>query len=111
MISRTDMPDEEIGIRAYHIQKEKAVERAVEKIRQKLSDSWKELSTHEIETLRWALGEMWATHRRTDWDDISFSAIKLADVLKVIKIGDQIVNNEKQGHQGFNEINRVLSTL
>jgi hypothetical protein len=110
-MSRVDMPDEEIGIRAYHIQQEKAVERAIEKIRQRLSDSWKELSLHEIEVLRWVLGETWATHRRTDWDEISFSSIKLAVVLKVIRIGDQIVNNEKPGHQGFNEINKVLSTF
>ena len=111
MISKVDMPDEEIGIRAYHIQQEKAVERAVEKIRQRLSDSWKQLSTHEIETLRWVLGEIWATHRRSDWDEIPFSAIKLAAVLKIIRIGDQIVNNEKSGHQGFSEINKVLSTF
>lgn len=109
--NKSDVQDEDIGLRQYHLQKEKAVERAMEKIRQQLSSSWQMMKREDIELLSWALGEIWALHRRTDWEELSFSLIKLADVIKIVKIADQVVNNEKPGYKGLNEINQILVAL
>lgn len=108
---KVDIDDEDVGIRAYQLERGKAVERAVEKIRARLSDVWGQLEGADLEVLKWALGETWCLHRRQDWDDINFSMIKLIDVLKIIKIADQVINSERVGFQGFKEINTILSKL
>ncbi len=107
----SEIHDEEIGMRAFQIKKEKSVERAIEKIRHKLNKSWSQITTEQIELLRWALGEIWASHRRGDWDDVSFSSIKLSDILKITKIADEVINGDKPGYEGSEQINGILIKL
>lgn len=108
---RPDLNDEDIGIRSYHLQREKAIEQALEKIRQKMAGSWKDLSNKDTEVLHWILGEVWAFTGRQEWNELSFSALTLPQVLKIIHIGNQIVNSEKKGYQGFEEIHNILKKL
>lgn len=108
---RPDLNDEDIGIRSFHLQREKAVERAVEKIRQKTADNWKDFGKKDIEILHWTLGEVWSFAGRHEWEEFPFSALTLPQVLKIIHIGDQILNHEKKGYQGFEEIHNMLKKL
>ena len=108
---RPDVTDEDIGMRSWHIQREKAVERAVEKIRHKLNANWKDIKTEDIDVLNWILSEVWGFAGRNEWEDFSFSGLSLPNVLKIIKIGKQVINHEKSGHNGFEEIRKILSPL
>lgn len=103
--------DEEIGIKSYHIKRQQAVERAMEKARRSIPDTWKELSQNDLESLSWVLGEVWAFSRRQQWDDISFSGMTLPALIKIIQIGDQVIHDEKEGRIGFEEVSVILTGL
>ncbi len=103
--------DEELGIESYHIKRQQAVERAMEKARRAIPDTWKQLSEHDLEVLNWILGEVWSFSGRRVWDDITFSGMTLPAVVKVIQVGDQVMHREKEGRIGFEEVSAVLSGL
>ena len=52
------------------VKKAKAVERAIERMRQGLGEQWGHLNDSEIEELEWVLGELWAYVARAEWDDL-----------------------------------------
>ena len=66
---RPDVTDEDLGIRAFHIKRAKAVERAIERLRHGLGPMWAELSDAEIEEIEWVLGELWTHMIRSEWDE------------------------------------------
>jgi hypothetical protein len=103
--------DEELGIGSYHVKRQQAVERAMEKARRAIPDTWKELSQHDLEVLKWTLGEVWAFAGRLQWDDITFSGMTLSAVVKVIQIGDQVKHKEKDSQIGFEEVTAILAGL
>jgi hypothetical protein len=106
-----DINNEDLGIRSFQLQKSKSTERAMEKLRQKLSSAWSELDPKDIEVLQWTLGEIWALIGRTEWEQIKFSSINFAATLKIIQIGKEIINHEKMGYDGLGEIKTLLQSL
>ncbi|MBI4744110.1 MAG: hypothetical protein HY776_04755 [Actinobacteria bacterium] len=106
-----DINNEDLGIRSFQLQKSRAAERAMEKIRQKLSDIWNKIESKDIEILQWTLGEVWALIGRTEWEQIKFSSINFAAVLKIIQIGKEIINHERRGYDGLEEIKTLLQGL
>jgi hypothetical protein len=103
--------DEEIGIESYHVKRQQAVERAMEKARRAIPDTWKELSQHDLEVLKWTLGEVWSFSGRSHWDEIVFSGMTLPAIVKVIQIGDQVKHKEKDSQLGFEEVSVILTGL
>jgi hypothetical protein len=84
---RPDVTDEDLGMRTFQIQKAKAVERAVERLRAGLKSEWASLDTHEIEELEWMLGELWAYVARAEWQDLHFGLLSMRDVRSILKNG------------------------
>lgn len=84
------LSDEEVGIRAFKIRQAKAVERATERIRAALGDSWSQLTDEEIEELEWVLGELWAYAARDDWDDLRFGRLTVSDIVRILTLGSQL---------------------
>lgn len=111
MHGRKDIDDEERGIESYHIKRQQAVERALEKARHALPVPWKELTQHDLEVLDWTFGQVWSFTKRPEWDDIAFSGMTLAALVKIIQIGDQVMHGEKEGRSGFEEVYGLLSRL
>ena len=73
-----DVTDEEIGMRTFQIRKARAVERAMERMRQGLKSEWS--SAHAWARSRrsgWVLGEMWAYVARAEWEDLHFSKLTI----------------------------------
>lgn len=106
---KDSLNDEDIGIRSFHLEREKAVERALEKVRQKLGGSnWQKLSKKDTTALRWSLGEVWSLSGRTEWGELSFSTLTPSLVQKIIRIAQQITNHKKSGSQGFEEIQTII---
>lgn len=77
----SDTSKEELGRRRFQIQKEKAVEDALVKIRRSIGPEWASLSTGAGEMLKIVLGEVWTSVDRSRWDAYSFAALR-PDALK-----------------------------
>ncbi len=107
-MNQPEITDEEIGMRAFQLRKSRAVEHAMERIRQGLGKQWSELSIKDIETLNWALGETWAHLARPVWDQIPFTGLGKERVDKIIAVGRKILGHEILGHEGLEQIDRIL---
>lgn len=106
-----DVNDENVGIRHFQIRKEKAVERAVEKIRYKLNDQWNSINSHDIDIFQWALGETWATMSYYDWEHINFSYIYMKTIKMIIILGKKVLAHEVLGTKAFNKIHELLTSI
>ena len=77
---RPDMTDEDIGMRAFQLRKAKAVERAIERIRQGLKADWGMFTQRDLADLNWILGELWSYEKRDSWDNLHFSKLTTEDI-------------------------------
>ncbi len=85
-----NVSDEDLGIRAFQVKRAKAVERAIERVRNNLDAAWRELSDEEIEELEWVLGELWSYIDRADWDNLAFGYMTMGDVIQMLTLGSQL---------------------
>jgi len=84
--SRPDVRDEDIGMRAFQMRKAKAVERAMDRLRQGLRAEWAMFTQRDLSDLGWILGELWAFEKRADWEDLHFSKLTAEDVVTIVGI-------------------------
>ncbi len=105
---KQDVSDEDLGIRAFKLKRAKAVERAVERLRHGLSESWKDLTNDEIEELEWVLGELWAYAARSDWDELHFGRLTMSDVIRILTLGSQLRRHSRPSVEVLREIEAVV---
>ena len=105
---RPDVTDEEIGMRTFQIRKARAVERAMERMRQGLKSEWSLLSITEVEALGWVLGEMWAYVARAEWEDLHFSNLKTEDLREILTHAREIANHERNSVDVLQDVYRVV---
>jgi len=84
--NRSDVRDEDIGMRAFQIRKAKAVERAMDRLRQGIKAEWGMFTQKDLADLGWMIGELWAFEKRADWEDLKFSKLTSEDVQTIIEI-------------------------
>ena len=84
--NRPDVRDEDIGMRAFQMRKAKAVERAIDRIRQGIKKDWPMFTQHDLSDLDWMLGELWAYEKRADWEDLHFSKLTTEDVQHIVEV-------------------------
>ncbi len=106
-----DVTEEEVGMRSFQLRKGRAVERAIEKIRQNLGTDWIKLTLSNIEVLQWSLGEVWAFIGHGEWDNLAFSSTTLEDTKKIIQIGHEIMEHKKIGSTGLDEIYKIIKKM
>ncbi|HCJ66395.1 MAG TPA: hypothetical protein DHV62_03485 [Elusimicrobia bacterium] len=106
-----DVTEEEVGMRSFQLRKGRAVERAIEKIRQNLGTDWIRLTLSDIEVIQWSLGEVWAFIGRNEWDNLAFSSTTLEDTKKIIQIGHEIMEHKKIGSTGLDEIYKIIKKI
>jgi hypothetical protein len=92
--NRPDTTDEDIGRRAFQLRKEKATERALDRLRQGLKSNWSVLTQHDLQDLSWILGELWAFEKRLDWEDLHFSKLTIEDTQAIIELGRGLQSGE-----------------
>lgn len=102
--NRPDVSDEDIGMRAFQIRKEKAVERALERLRQGLKSTWSMFTQHDLEDLSWIVGELWAYEKRLDWEDLHFSKLTAEDTQAIIQMARTLKEN---AHNSVETLERV----
>ena len=105
---RPDVSDEDLGIRAFKLQKAKAVERAIQHIRHGLGATWSELNAEEIEELEWVLGEVWAYVAHRDWDVMPFGRLTLRDVIKILTLGSQLRRHARGDIEILREVRAII---
>jgi hypothetical protein len=88
--NRPDVRDEDIGMRAFQIRKAKAVERAIDRLRQGIRASWEMFTQRDLSDLGWIIGELWAYEKRADWEELHFSKLTPDDALEIIAIARRL---------------------
>src|SRR5690554_6710953 len=97
MRHKDQFSEEQVGLRTFKMQRARAVESAIGKIRHGLGTTWTLLLPEEIELLEWILGETWAMTNFRTWEGIgfSFSTPELVDSL--IGLAQEIVTGKSIG--------------
>lgn len=108
MNNQRPVTDEEIGMRTFQIRKARAVERAMERMRQGLKSEWSLLSLAEVEALGWVLGELWAYVARAEWEDLHFSLLKTEDVRTILGYAREIANHERNSVDVLQDVYKVV---
>lgn len=104
----SDVTDEEIGMRTFQIRKARAVERAMERMRQGLRSEWSLLSLAEVEALGWVLGELWAYVARAEWEDLHFSKLKTEDLRVILGHAREIANHERNTVEVLQDVYKLV---
>ena len=87
----------EIGRRFFKLQKEKQVEKAIEKIRQAQGSEWVLYSQGDIEALMQVLGEVWIFVERDSWDQIAFTRLSGMELRELIRYGRDVQDSVISG--------------
>ncbi|MDD1706830.1 MAG: hypothetical protein LUO81_01340 [Methanoregulaceae archaeon] len=87
----------ELGRRYFKLQKEKSVEKAIEKIRQTMGPEWSLYTQGDFEALKYILGETWVYTDRDTWDKISFTQLTGLELREIIRIGKDTLDNVING--------------
>lgn len=82
--------NDELGRRVFQLQKEKAVESALEKVRRTLGDHWCHISPSDCEALKSILGETWTSIERAQWASFQFSRLTQGDVAGLTVLGREV---------------------
>jgi hypothetical protein len=106
--NRPDVSDEDIGMRAFQIRKEKATERAMERLRQGLRSTWSMFSASDIADLTWILGELWAYEKRADWEELHFSKLTGVDVQAIVKLARHLKDTVEGGVETLERIGDII---
>lgn len=82
--------DESLGIRLHEVNRQRAVERAVERMRCGLKADWFYLTQEDIANLQWLLGEIWAVTARDEWEGLHFGFLGIGETRKVVGAADRL---------------------
>ena len=108
------MPDvsrTEIGRRMFQLQKEKAVEQVIEKIRQNPGSEWKTLSTADVHLVERLLQAAWVNTDKAAWEKIRFNTCSQDDVQRILSVGRGIDLEKTSQHAVAEEVEKVLLTI
>jgi hypothetical protein len=95
----------EIGRRFFKMQKEKEVEKAIEKIRQAQGSEWTLYTQSDIEALKQVLGEVWIFLERDSWERIAFTKLTGIDIRELVRFGrdvnDSVISGRTAAEQSI----------
>lgn len=106
--NRPDVRDEDIGMRAFQIRKAKAVERAIDRLRQGIKKDWPMFTQTDLNDLNWMLGELWAFEKRADWEDLHFSKLTAEDVQEIISIARSLRENPHNTVETLEQVGDII---
>jgi hypothetical protein len=100
-----EITDDNLGRRLFQIQKEKAVEGALEKIRRRTGT---DLPAADNEALKEILGELWTSIDRSRWGSYSFSKLSREDLAALIVQGKYIKNKHAMTDDDLGALDAIL---
>jgi len=102
---RRAVNDETLGRRLHEVNRQRAVDRAIERLRHGLKADWHYLTLDDIGNLRWLFGELWATRDREEWESLHFSKLDLDRARHLVSAGDRLRRH------GTNRMNALESAV
>jgi hypothetical protein len=100
--------DDNLGRRLFQVQKEKAVEEALEKMRRGLSAQWDSLSYTDSEILKEVLGEVWTSINRHRWGAYRFSKVSPEDLKSLIILGKEMKSQYSPTDEKISQLDAIL---
>lgn len=82
--------DEDVGIRAMDVRREKAVERAMQLMRHGLGEQATTLAVETVADLEYAFGEVWRFVAHSEWDQLSFGHLTLDDIARIQELAQEL---------------------
>ena len=104
----SDTTEDNLGRRLFQVQKEKAVEEALDKIRHRVGADWNSVSMPDSELLKYVLGEVWTSIDRYRWATYSFSKLPIEDVYGLIHLGKKLKAGYSVTDDQIREIDTIL---
>ena len=103
-----DTTDDTLGRRLFQVQKEKAVEDAIAKIRHRVGTGWNSIPASDSEILKDILGEVWTSIHRHRWGTYSFSKLSIDDINSLISIGKAVRANPPLTNDVLKSLDNIL---
>lgn len=94
---RPGIDDESLGIRLHEVNRQRAVDRAIERLRHGLHADWHYLTAEDHTSLRWILGELWATTSRDNWEQYHFSKLDFDQTRRLVMVGQRLRSRHASG--------------
>ena len=94
---RRTIDNESLGIRLHEVNRQRAVDRAIDRMRHGLHADWHYLTADDHVNLRWVLGELWATSNRDHWEQYHFSKLDFDQARRLATMGDRMRRRHTQG--------------
>ena len=89
-MNRRVADDETLGRRLHDVNRQRAVDRALERLRYGLRADWQYFTGDDHANLRWLLGELWAVSSRDEWESLYFSKLDFESARRLASIGDRL---------------------
>jgi len=99
---------DELGRRMFALNKERAVESAVEKIRKNPESDWNSFSESDRELLAYILGEVWVAVDRSTWNQYVFSRLSRTDVRLLVEIGRDVRRKKHLERNAIEDFERIV---
>lgn len=94
---RSAIDDETVGIRLHEVNRQRAVDRAIERLRHGLRADWHYLTAEDHDNLRWIIGELWSTSSREAWDGFHFSKLDFDQTRSLIRASARLRTRHTSG--------------
>jgi hypothetical protein len=100
--------NEDLGIRMHEVNRQRAVERALERLRYGLKADWFYLTQDDLANLRWLLGEIWSVKSREEWERLHFGFLGLDETRRIVGCADRL---RRHGVQRMATIEQVCDLV
>jgi hypothetical protein len=101
--------EDNLGRRLFQVQKIKAVEDALEKIRRGMGPGWSSIPAADSEILKDILGEMWISIDRHRWSTYSFSKLSKEDINSLITLGKKMNVRNALSDEKIKQLDSILA--
>jgi hypothetical protein len=106
-----EVTEDERGRRVFQIHRERAVETAMEKIRQNIGQDWKLYSASDIDIMKFMLGECWIFMDRQHWARCTFTRLSKNELDSLIRIGKELKRDERLEGDAVSEAIEILNRV
>ena len=100
--------NDELGRRVFQLQKEKAVESALEKMRHTLGNDWCLVTPADCEALKEILGESWTAIERSRWNAYKFASVSRENILKLATLGHDVRSRHHLAEGTRREFEKIM---
>jgi hypothetical protein len=104
----SDTTDDNLGRRLFQVQKEKAVEEALEKMRRRMGADWNSFSSTDSAILKEVLGEVWTSIDRERWSSYKFSKVSKEDLTLLIIMGKKMKSQYSPTDEKIRQLDMIL---